>query len=327
MRRRGRRARPPRAAPASARAARRRATPVGASAASTFSSAVSVGIRLNCWKTKPKARSRSSASSPSPSTPRSRPSKRTLPELGRSSAPSSCSSVVLPEPLGPSSATNSPALDLEVDAADAPRSSSAPRWKKRFDAPRRRTAASSLIPPASARRRGEGARRGRRRRRRRAGRRSPRAGSRRSRTPTAIGASSATWSLTRARGAAEAEEAVAPPVLELAVSVGAEGADRGGTRSRARRRAARRAMPWASDSPTTCRTTSHCVQPSALSVPSSRTRLPTEESVRSTASRNAATAARMASAIPSRFERFEASTSEPLIESATCFALATCARG
>ena len=50
-------------------------------------------------------------------------------------------------------------------------------------------------------------------------------------------------------------------------------------------------MPWASDSPITWRTTSHCVQPSALSVPSSRTRLPTDESVRSTASRNAATAA------------------------------------
>ena len=64
-------------------------------------------------------------------------------------------------------------------------------------------------------------------------------------------------------------------------------------------------MPWASDSPTTWRTTSHCVQPSALSVPSSRTRLPTDERVRSTASRNAATAARIASAMPSRFERFD----------------------
>ena len=52
-------------------------------------------------------------------------------------------------------------------------------------------------------------------------------------------------------------------------------------RSRARRRAGRRATPCASDSPTTCRTTSRCVQPSALSVPSSRTRLPTEERVSS----------------------------------------------
>ena len=31
-----------------------------------FSSAVRVGIRLNCWKTKPNERSRSSARSPSP---------------------------------------------------------------------------------------------------------------------------------------------------------------------------------------------------------------------------------------------------------------------
>ena len=86
-------------------------------------------------------------------------------------------------------------------------------------------------------------------------------------------------------------------------------------------------MPWARDSPITWRTTSHCVQPSALSVPSSRTRFPTDERVRRTASRNAATAASTASAVPSRFERLAASTSEPLIESATCFALATCARG
>ena len=47
----------------------------------------------------------------------------------------------------------------------------------------------------------------------------------------------------------------------------------------------------------------------------------------SAASRNAASAARIASATPSRCERFDASTSEPLIWSATCFALATCAFG
>ena len=86
-------------------------------------------------------------------------------------------------------------------------------------------------------------------------------------------------------------------------------------------------MPWASDSPATCRTTSHCVQPSAFSVPSSRTRFPTDESVSSTASRKAAAAARISSAIPRRCERFDAFTSEPLIWSATSFALATCAFG
>jgi hypothetical protein len=55
--------------------------------------------------------------------------------------------------------------------------------------------------------------------------------------------------------------------------------------------------------------------------------LPTDESVSSAASRNAATAASAASAIPSRCDRFDASTSEPLMLDATCFALATCAFG
>ena len=46
--------------------------PVGAIATSTFSRAVSVGIRLNCWKMKPSVRSLRSASSPSPSVGRAR---------------------------------------------------------------------------------------------------------------------------------------------------------------------------------------------------------------------------------------------------------------
>ena len=92
--------------------------PAGASFAWTFSRAVSVGIRLNCWKTKPNERSRSSARSPSRSFARSRPSKKTLPLEGRSSAPRSCRSVVFPEPLGPSSATNWPGSIVEVDALE-----------------------------------------------------------------------------------------------------------------------------------------------------------------------------------------------------------------
>ena len=86
-------------------------------------------------------------------------------------------------------------------------------------------------------------------------------------------------------------------------------------------------MPCASDSPAICRTTSPCVQPSAFSVPSSRMRLPTDESASSAASRNAATAATIESTSPRLFERFFASTSEPLIWSATSFELATCACG
>ena len=74
---RGRRGRPRRAAPRRARASSTLEKPAGASFAWTFSSAVRVGIRLNCWKTKPKERSRSSARSPSRSSARSRPSKKT----------------------------------------------------------------------------------------------------------------------------------------------------------------------------------------------------------------------------------------------------------
>ena len=66
-----------------------------------------------------------------------------------------------------------------------------------------------------------------------------------------------------------------------------------------------------------------CVHPSAFSVPSSRTRLPMDDSASRAASRNAATAAMIESARPRSCERFEASTSEPLIVSATSFELAT----
>ena len=147
-------------------------------------------------------------------------------------------------------------------------------------------------------------------------------------TPTAIGAESATWSLTeRAVTSPRPKKPSPPPVLELAVSDGPKAPIDAATMIPRTTPSRPPRIPCASDSPTTWRMTSHCVQPSALSVPSSRTRFPTEERVRRMASRNAATAARTASAVPSRFERFAASTSEPLIESATCFALATWARG
>ena len=59
---------------------------------------------------------------------RSRPSKKDVPALGRSSAPSSCSSVVLPEPLGPSSARNSPA-SISRSIPSSARTVVEPRWK------------------------------------------------------------------------------------------------------------------------------------------------------------------------------------------------------
>ena len=69
---------------------------------------MSVGIRLNCWKMNPIVVRLSRASSPSPMRASGLSSKSTSPADGRSSAPSSWSTVVLPEPLGPTIATYSP---------------------------------------------------------------------------------------------------------------------------------------------------------------------------------------------------------------------------
>src|SRR5436305_4903785 len=72
------------------------------------------------------------------------------PALGRSSAPSSCSSVVLPDPLGPSSATNSPA-SISRSTPSSARTVDGPRWK--YFAAARTTYWFSISPPASVHRR------------------------------------------------------------------------------------------------------------------------------------------------------------------------------
>jgi hypothetical protein len=72
------------------------------------SCAVSVGTRLKVWKTKPIEVARTLVSRLSRKAPRSWPSNSTVPEVGRSSPPSSCSSVVLPWPVGPWIASHSP---------------------------------------------------------------------------------------------------------------------------------------------------------------------------------------------------------------------------
>ena len=117
-----RRARPRRAAASDRlRGPRRRASRAGRAPLRRCRRAVSVGIRLNCWKTKPKVRAASSASSPVGRASRGRvPRRARVPSLGRSSAPSSWSSVVFPDPLGPSSATKSPAPIVDVDASRPP---------------------------------------------------------------------------------------------------------------------------------------------------------------------------------------------------------------
>ena len=151
-----------------------------------------------------------------------------------------------------------------------------------------------------------------------------RAGSRRARSTTPTGAESETASdVVRAR-LLEAEEASPPPVVELAVSVGPNApiAERR-RRRRARRRGCRRATPVASDSAATWRTTLPLRPAERLQRPSSRTRLPTDESASSAASRNAAAAATIESARPRLCERFGRVDEGAADGPATSFALAT----
>ncbi len=78
----------------------------------TFSSAVKSGRSWWNWKTKPIVLLRNAASW-APERPASdRPPTSTAPASGRSSAPSRCSSVDLPDPDGPTIATISPGSTL-----------------------------------------------------------------------------------------------------------------------------------------------------------------------------------------------------------------------
>ena len=87
----------------------------------TFCRAVLWGKRLNCWKTIPtrwRTKSSSQLCSPLPEPgplQMSWPSRKISPSSGGSSRLMQRSSVLLPEPLGPSTQTTSPLRDLEVD--------------------------------------------------------------------------------------------------------------------------------------------------------------------------------------------------------------------
>ena len=70
------------------------------------------------WNTKPVVSLRTRARSSSPSPPNARPASETVPALGWSNPAHSPSRVVLPLPLGPTSASDSPAPSEK----DAPRS-------------------------------------------------------------------------------------------------------------------------------------------------------------------------------------------------------------
>ena len=99
--------------------ARPRGSRRGASAASTFCAAVSVGIRLNCWKMKPSVsrRSRASVAVAHRGEVAALELARARSSGGRArraaAAASSC-----PSPTGPATTRNSPCADLEVDAVD-----------------------------------------------------------------------------------------------------------------------------------------------------------------------------------------------------------------
>ena len=83
-------------------------TPAIFSGSVTFSSTLWLGVRKNCWNTKPNAELRSSLSSLALRSPVGLPSRATTPWVGPSSSASRCMSVDLPEPDLPTTATDSP---------------------------------------------------------------------------------------------------------------------------------------------------------------------------------------------------------------------------
>ena len=93
--------------------------PSGARAVSTFSCAVSVGIRLNPWNTNPISLARMPASLESGIFESTSVPSATVPEVGRSSAPSICRSVDLPPPVGPWMATIWPSGIVRVTSLSA----------------------------------------------------------------------------------------------------------------------------------------------------------------------------------------------------------------
>src|SRR5690606_31720329 len=84
------------------------ADPVQPQGSATFSVAVRPGRRLKSWKTKPMNRRRSAAFSSRDIPASGRPATRTSPSVGVWRVPAMASSVLLPDPLGPITATISP---------------------------------------------------------------------------------------------------------------------------------------------------------------------------------------------------------------------------
>jgi hypothetical protein len=84
-------------------------TPSNSSGSATFSAAVNPANRLKSWNTYPMARRRSRARSSRDIEDSGRPATNTSPAVADSNAPAMVSNVLLPEPLGPITATIRPA--------------------------------------------------------------------------------------------------------------------------------------------------------------------------------------------------------------------------
>src|SRR5688572_29466084 len=92
-------------------------SPRSSSGSITFSSAVNAGNSWKLWNTKPTLAPRTRARPSSSSCDSATPSRRTTPVLGVSSPASNDSSVLLPEPDAPTTATASPAPMVKLTSS------------------------------------------------------------------------------------------------------------------------------------------------------------------------------------------------------------------
>ena len=99
-----------------------------------FSSAVSSGTSWPNWNTNPKWSRRSALRLASPIASIRRPSNQISPESGARMPERQCSSVDLPDPLGPITARISPAA-TDAGTAKGPRLAERPRDVARLDRP------------------------------------------------------------------------------------------------------------------------------------------------------------------------------------------------
>src|SRR5690242_17254374 len=105
--------------------------PASNAGSSTFSTALNTGIRLYAWNTKPIDDARPLVRSASDNAWRSTPSSSTRPPSTSSSPEQQLSSVVLPEPDGPITATNSPSCTTRSMLRSASTSSAPVRYTLR----------------------------------------------------------------------------------------------------------------------------------------------------------------------------------------------------